>query len=375
VARLVVVEDLAAPAVVGRGGSAMYVLQFLEGLRRLGHHVLFVEFLSDPPEPGAVRYFEEVLREWWSLERSALILEPARESLAGVGVAAVSEAGREADALITIAAHYRREPWPLLEAIRPRILFEQDPGYTHLWAAEQDPVDVFGEHDAYFTVGANVGTPRCALPTLGIEWRALFHPVVLEWWSAERPVVRDRFTTVASWRDYGYLEWDGRVLGPKCEEFRRFLGLPGLAGEAVELALEIDPEDPDRAELERQGWRLEDPEIVATPGRYMDYVSGSLGELSCAKGGYVGTRSGWFSDRSECYLAAGRPCVLQTTGFEDVLPTGEGLFAVGTAAEAAEAMQEVRGDYARHSAAAREIAREHFDSDLVLTRMLAGAGI
>jgi hypothetical protein len=120
---------------------------------------------------------------------------------------------------------------------------------------------------------------------------------------------------------------------------------------------------------------LEDPQSVSTPGRFRDYVTGSLAEFSCAKGGYVGTRSGWFSDRSACYLAAGRPVVLQATGFEDVLPVGEGLFAVRDVDEAAGAMAEVRGDYDRHRAAARELAREFFDAGQLLSRMLEESGL
>src|SRR5205823_2133013 len=161
------------------------------------------------------------------------------------------------------------------------------------------------------------------------------------------------------------LEFEGRVLGPKAEEFRKFIGLPGLAGEEVEIALSIDPDDPDLGLLREHGWRVESPEVASTPARYRDYVAGSAGEFSCVKGGYAGTRCGWFSDRSACYLAAGRPVVLQATGFADLLPTGRGLFSVGTVEEAAEAIRAIRSDYARHSAAARAIAREHFDSGRV----------
>ena len=374
-ARLIVVEDLAAPAVAGRGGTAMYVMQFVNGLARLGHDVLFVEFLEERPDAAAVRYFDTVIVNWWSTDRAALILEPGLTGLAGVGVDSVRDAAAAADAVITMAAHYRREPWPLLEAVRPRILFEQDPGYTHLWAAEADPLDFYGEHDLHFTVGANVGTTRSRLPTVGIDWRHLWNPVVLDWWAGEAPIERDRFTTVGAWRDYGYLEWEGETIGPKVEEFERFIDLPRRAGEELELALSVDPDDPDLPRLRAHGWTVVEQDLVATPEQYRDYIAGSLGEFSPAKGGYVATRSGWFSDRSACYLAAGRPVILQATGFEDVLPTGAGLFAVKDVEEAVEAIRMVRGDYPRHSRAAREIAREHLDSDRLLPRMLAEAGV
>lgn len=139
--------------------------------------------------------------------------------------------------------------------------------------------------------------------------------------------------------------------------------------------LAIEDDDPDRERLLAHGWSLRLPELVATPARYRAYVAGSTGEFSCAKGGYVGTHSGWFSDRSACYLAAGRPVVLQATGFEDVLPTGAGAFAVRSADEAGAAIAEIRGDYARHRVAARELAREFFDAERLLGDALALAGI
>jgi hypothetical protein len=374
-ARLVVVEDLVGPSVLGRGGHAIHVLQILEGLRRLGHDVLFLEFLDQRPEPAAIAYLGEALRGRWDRGRFALLDSRSGESYAGVSREEVAAFAAGADAVISLAAHYRREPWPLLADVSPRILVETDPGYTHLWAVGGDPAEIFGEHDLYFTVGANVGTARSSIPTSGIDWRPLWPPVILDWWVSGGPVLRDRFTTVGAWRDYGYLEFDGQMLGPKVEEFRRFIDLPTRAGEELELTLAIDRDDPDRELLERHGWRLEAPARVATPDGYRAYVSQSLAEFSCAKGGYVGTRSGWFSDRSACYLAAGRPVVLQSTGFEDVLPTGAGAFAVSGVDEAAEAMARIRAEYEHHSRSARGLAAEFFDAERLLAGMLSAAGL
>jgi hypothetical protein len=370
-ARLIVIEDLVGPAVAGRGGHAIHVLQILEGLRRLGHDVLFLEFLNDPPTAGQVAAFAAVFPD----SPGALLDAESGASFAGLSRSAVEAFAGDADAVISLAAHYRREPWPLLEDVRPRILIESDPGYTHLWAAGDDPVAIFGEHDVHFTVGANVGTERSSIPTCGTEWRALWPPVIIDWWTTDARIERDRFTTVGAWRDYGYLEFEGLVLGPKVEEFTKFLELPRADGEQLELTLAIDQHDPDRELLLGHGWRLEDPSLVSTPRSFRAYVSGSLGEFSCAKGGYVGTRSGWFSDRSACYLAAGRPVVLQATGFEDVLPVGEGAFAAHDLDEAAAAIAEVRGNYARHSRAARGLAREYFDAERLLSSMLERSGV
>jgi hypothetical protein len=377
-ATIIVIEDLAGPANLGRGGLSMYVLQWLHGLERLGHRVFFVEFLKNDPgatRAAVVRYFRETVDAWWHPLQAALLVEKTVESLYGLDAGQVARIAREAAAVITLAAHYRRAPFPLIDQVRPRILIEQDPGYTHLWAADGDPVDIYGEHDFYFTVGGNIGSPRCSLPTLGIRWRPVWNPVILDWWAVESPVRMPRFSTVADWRSYGYLEFDGQVLGPKAEEFRRFIDLPGQAGAAFAIALNIDPDDPDLADLRRHGWHIESPQLVASPALYRTYVEQSLGEFSCAKGGYVGTRCGWFSDRSACYLAAGRPVVLQATGFEDLLPTGRGLFAVTGVGAAAEAIQAIRQNYDEHARAARAIAQEYLDSDKLLRSLLDEVGI
>jgi len=374
-ARLIAVEDLVGPSVLGRGGHAMHVLQILEGLRRLGHDVLFVEYLDSPPSAQSLRSFTSLVERWWDPERAALLDARSGASIAGLSTAAVRSFVAGAAGLLSLAAHYRAEPWPLMEAVRPRLLLEQDPGYTHQWAADGDPAAIFGVHDIYFTVGANVGTSRSSIPTCGLCWHPLWPPVVLDWWKPAGPLRTDRFTTIGAWRDYGYLEFEGRTLGPKVDEFLAFLELPSLAREPLEVALAIEPDDPDRRRLLAHDWLLIDPAVVGTPAGYRQYLSGSLGEFSCAKGGYVGTRSGWFSDRSACYLAAGRPVVLQATGFEDVLPTGAGAIAVRSPQEAADALAEVRGNYAHHAAAARELAREYFDAARLLGDALALAGI
>jgi hypothetical protein len=375
VSTLIVVEEVAGPAMVGRGGQAMRVMQVLHALRRRGHDPVFLEFSEEAAEPETLAYFDEVVRGWWDRDRAALLSADEGESLAGITAAAVAELAERAEAVISLSASYRRDPWPVIGGVRPRILWEQDPAYTHLWAAEGEPLDFFGDHDVHFTVGANIGGPRCNVPTLGLDWRPLWPGVLLDWWEPGRPVARDRFTTVAAWRDYGYLEWNGMILGPKVEEWRKFVELPGRAGEPVEVALAIDPEDPDLPWLREHGWELETPAVVRNPDAYRDYVAGSRGEFSCAKGGYVGTRSGWFSDRSACYLAAGRPVVVQATGFEDSLPTGRGLFAVRDVEEAAEAIRTVRGDYELHSRAARDLAAEHFDAERLVGELLAAAGL
>jgi hypothetical protein len=374
VATLIVVEDLAGRSVRGRGGHALYVLQTVRGLARLGHRVVFVECLDEEGDAEAIESFASLMARWWRLDASALLTRDGRV-LAGMADDELDDAARSANAIITLAAHYRREPWPRLERVRPRILIEQDPGYSHLWAEGGDPRDIFGEHDVYFTVGANVGSARCRLPTFGIQWHPYFNPVELELWSTRDDGADGAFRSVAGLRDYGWLEFEGKTLGPKIEELQAFAALPELTGEHVEIVSDLDEDDPDRAPLEARGWRFRPPVDVADPESFRAFVLESAGEFSVAKGGYVGTRCGWFSDRSACFLAAGRPVVLQATGFEDVLPTGCGLFAVRDVEQAAAAIREIRAEPQVHAAAARRIAREHFDANRVLPAMLATAGV
>jgi hypothetical protein len=363
-----------------RGGHAIGLLHWLHGLRRLGHDVLLVEFLDEKTRLGgverAVAAFQALMGDCWPAERTAVLLDSDGTSAAGLSSAQVARFAAGADALIEAAAHYRAEPWPVVGGVRPRIMVDQDPGYTHLWAQlERDPRHLFGDCDFWFTVGLNVGSPRCPLPTLGLSWRGMAPPVVLPWWGPPSLPTHDRFTTVASWRDYGWVTFDGQAYGPKADEFLRFLELPRRTGRRFELALHIEPDDPDRDLLRRHGWQLRPHSIVDTPARYRRYIRDSLAEFSVAKGVYAGTNSGWFSDRSACYLAAGRPVVLQSTGFGDVLPTGEGLFAVRDLEEAADAVAEITRDYPRHSKAARALAAEFFDSDHLLAGLLAECGV
>jgi hypothetical protein len=157
---------------------------------------------------------------------------------------------------------------------------------------------------------------------------------------------------------------------------RRFLRLPALAGEPIEIALESGSGDELVGNLAQNGWRLESAEAVAsTPESYQEYVANSAGEFSCAKGLYVASRSGWFSDRSACFLAAGRPVVIQDTGIQDTLPTGAGLFPVATVEEAADAIRRIRMDYVPHSTIARQIALDHFDARRVLPVLLEAMGV
>ena len=256
------------------------------------------------------------------------------------------------------------------------VFLDIDPGFGQMWR-ELGQADVFAGHDAFVTIGENINEPWCEIPTCGRDWTTTRQPVVLDEWPAT-PKEREVFTTVASWRGpWDAVECAGTRYGLRCHEFRKFFELPRLTGQEFELALDIDPADEnDRRALAENGWRLVDPRAVAgDPSSYRRYIQASMAEICVAKNMYVETKSGWFSDRSMCYLASGKPVLHQDTGLNHLYPTGEGLIVFSTLDEAAAGVEEIRRNYDRHSKAAREIAEEYFDSDKVLTRLLENLGV
>jgi hypothetical protein len=367
------------------GGEAWVRLSWILGLRRLGLDVWFVEQIdagtcvdgAGRPAPFAAcenrRYFDAVVSEFGLEDRASLLYEDGRET-SGVPLQAVLDAAAEADLLVNISGHLRLEE--LTRRPRRRAYVDLDPGFTQFWHA--DGTARVEPHDTYFTVGENIGTAWCEIPTCGLGWRPVAPPVVLEEWPVAREGDPRRFTTIGAWRGaFGVVERDGRAYGLKVHEFRKMIELPSKAPVEFEIALDIHPgDDRDRELLEANGWRLVDPR-TAVPGplEFRRYVQASGGEFSVAQGIYVDTNSGWFSDRSVRYLASGRPALLQDTGFSRNYPVGEGLVPFGTVEEAADGARRIASDYEAHRQAARALAEERFDSDKVLSRFLAEAGL
>jgi hypothetical protein len=218
------------------------------------------------------------------------------------------------------------------------------------------------------------------VPDDGIRWRPLPPPVVLDCWPlAEIPPQDTRFTTIATWRcPSGVISLDGVTVVPsKLHEFRRMLALPSLVPDArFEIALDIQPaDDADRENLVRSGWTLVDPhEMAGDPLSFRAYVAGSAAEFSTVQGVYAVANTGWISDRSVRYLASGRPVLVQDTGVSKEIAGGEGLVTFSTLEEARHGAERIAGDYDAHSAAARRLAEEFFDSDRVLAEMLDQVG-
>lgn len=366
------------------GGEAWVRMSWVKGFQRLGFDVEFVEEIASPlcvevyGEPALAeesanrRYFDRVCELFDLNGRATLVIDDGARTI-GHPIDELADRMREADLLVNISGHLRNAT--LFGAAQQTALVDIDPGFTQIW--HQDGTAPIEAHDRYFTIGENIGTTACPIPTGGLRWLPTRQPVLLEDWTPPGGETFDRFTTIANWRGpYGALTLDGRALGLKVHEFRKVIDLPRSVDARFELALNIHPDDArDRDALIEYGWHLVDPIArCGDPATFRDYVRGSSAEFSVAQGVYVDTNSGWFSDRSVRYLASGLPVLVQETGFSGTLPTGDGLVSFRTHEEAAAGARDIVERYAEHRSAARTIAEEHFDSDGVLTRFLELAG-
>jgi hypothetical protein len=369
------------------GGEAWVRLSWIRGLQRLGFDVFFLEEI-DPatcvgPDGGPSdfegsvnrAYFDAVV-DRFGLAGRAAVVHGGEKGVHGVDWSELLDRCAEAAFLVNIRGHLSRSE--LLDRLHPRAYVDLDPGYTQFWHAAGHLGDSLHRHDVHFTVGENVGTDRSPVPPGDLRWHPVRPPVVLDDWPTRgaresEPAGRLRFTTVGSWRGaFGSVEWNGRVFGLKAHEFRKVGHIPSRVEHDFEAALDIHAADrADREALEAAGWSLVDPrEHSGDADRFRSFVVGSDAEFSVAQGIYVETCSGWFSDRSVRYLAAGKPVLVQETGFSEHLPTGEGLLGFRSPDEAAEGARAIGTDYECHSHRARELATEFFDSDRILTRFV-----
>jgi hypothetical protein len=382
-ARLMVIVSGMMAGDPGQGGATWAVLQYVLGLKRLGHEVYLIEPLS----PSALRpagasleasenagYFRNVATDFGLEDVCSLILEGTTTTV-GLPYPQLRNIARKADALLNISGMLQRQD--LLNDIPVRIYLDLDPAFNQLWHATQGIDMRFAAHNRFVTVGNALGRPECPVPTCDVPWITTFQPVVLEYCPIGNGVRYDGLTTVANWRGYGSIQHDGIFYGQKAHSLREFMDLPAKTSENFILALAIHADErKDLDALARHGWKLLDPAQVAkTPGKYRDFIRTSKAEFGIAKSGYVAARCGWFSDRSACYLASGRPVIAQETGFSAYLPCGAGLFSFRTQDEVVDAIERVNRDYDRHAGAARAIANEYFDSAKVLSKLIAAVGL
>jgi len=362
-------------------GVAWQALHYLDGFRRLGCDVAYVEDTGAwPYDPErneisndvgfTVSYIERLMSRFGLSHEWAYVGPDGR----AFGAAGLLDG---AEVLVNLAgANVLRDEHLRIPV---RIYLETDPVLPQIEVAQgrRFTIDHLAAHTHHFTYGENLGAANCGVPVERFEYLPTRQPVVLDWWDADVPWSEGSYTTVASWRQSDKdVAWRGETYyWSKDREFAKFVALPEASPSPLEVALACDDDEvPQR--LRKRGWSIRDALALSRDIlTYRGYILASRGEFSVAKDQNIRLRSGWFSDRSACYLAAGKPVVTQDTGFGDVLPTGLGLFAVETAEEAAAAIEEIERNYDGHSRAARELAEEYFDAERVLAGVLERAGV
>jgi hypothetical protein len=354
------------------GGVTWCSLMYLLGLRAMGHDVFYVEDTGEciyDPEQNAISedprfgtsYINDALAPFGLGDRWSFVNFDG--TYHGASRERVVEFCRDADLFINLSggSWFWRDEY---RQIPTRVFIDSDPVFTQLAIAKGEGwyVDFFRQFTHLFTFGANIGTAACAVPTGGFDWRKTWQPVVLDEWATEVRAADGAFTTVMTWRIESFADVDGN----KDREFAKFIDLPARSPHRVCLAVN-GPQDLLRA----RGWTTVDAMGVSrTLFDYRRFIHASKGEFGVAKHAYVSTRSGWFSDRTECYLASGRPALVQDTGWSAHVPAGAGLLAFSTLDEAVQGLDRIATDYDAHVRAASEIAREYFAADRVLGRLL-----
>ena len=364
------------------GGVAWDYLQYVAGFRQLGHEVFYLEDTETWPYDPVnatisadcsynVRYLGEVMTRL-GLGNQWIYRNAADGTYHGVSEAETKKFCASADLFVNVSGCGWLRPEYL--AIPKKIFIDSDPMFTQIGLAigMQEVINRIGAHDFHFTFAEHINASDCRVPHGGLKWIPTRQPIVLDWFPVPTTPPRDVFTTVMNWVSYKPSEYAGETWGQKDVEFLKFLDLPARTPQQFEIAMGRGQGEQRPTELIRQhGWKIIEPdEALPDPWTYRDYLGSSKGEWSVAKEGYRKSRSGWFSCRSACYLALGRPCVLQDTGWSAHYQTGTGLFAFATLEEARAGIAAINADYARHSAGARAVAEKMFDARRVLGEML-----
>jgi hypothetical protein len=380
--------------VLGNGSLALYPqggghwiirIQYLLGMRALGHDPVLLEFLWSTGDrnrdESLIGSFFSRLEEYGLKECGALLLWPQHAKEQSLELACaygktmmqIQEIIKSADLLWNDCGGIRQ---PLLGMFKHRVLMDLDPGHLQVSALDVD-MDIH-DHHTFLTVGKKMHDADCEVPTLGLQWQTCTPFVYLPMWNAtgvpgpERP-----FTSVTHWT-WDELWLEGRILSvSKRQAYLRYVELPARTGRPFELAVVIDAdkEAEDRAALSSFGWQIVDPwKVAKSPADYQCYIQGSRAEISCPKPIFRELKTGWFSDRSVCYLASGRPVLAEDTGFSEYLPTGEGLLTFRNLQEAVDGVARIDSDYQKHMRAARKIAEEFFNSGRCLEEILGACG-
>lgn len=365
------------------GGLAWHHLQYVLGLAGLGHEVYFLEDSDDYPscydpvrnvvdtDPRyglifATRIFKRVgAGDKWAY------YDAHTSTWSGPRAMDMENLCKSADLLLNLSAVNPLRSWT--RAISTRVLIDTDPVFTQIRHLQDPQARALAEqHTHFFTFGENFGADTCTVPDDGYPWKPTRQPIVLDAWPVTTGAPNGHFTTVMQWDSYQVRKYDGVEYGMKSASFEPFLDLPQRTSQLLELAL--GSESAPRDDLRARGWLISDPlKAAPDPWAYQEYIRQSKAEFSVAKHGYVISHSGWFSERSAAYLASGRPVVVQETGFSDWIDTGLGVIAFSNEEEALAGIDDINTRYELHCEMARALALSHFDSSLVLSRLVEQA--
>lgn len=375
------------------GGVAWDYFQYVIGLARLGHDVYYHEDTwSWPYHPVENLYTSEgdysanfiadffrkyapdLLEKWHYLH--------LHEKSFGMNRSAFDEVAKTADLFINVSGDCFFPD--RLSSKCLKVFIDTDPGYNQImlserfaWSENSDRwYSIVMDHDRHFTNAENIHGSDCLIPSVGLNWKTTGRPVEMSLWKPLETVKKAKkapWTTVMTWNAFkGKLIYKGIEYKSKGYEFEKLIEIPQYTRMPFKVA--VGGVNAPLKRLARYGWGVSDgPRSTLTPDQYQEFIHDSRGEFSIAKHVYVAMRTGWFSYRSACYLAAGLPVVVQDTGFSSVLPVGQGVLPFTTKAEAVEAIHEVEENYGHHAQAARDIAREYFDSDDVLAKLIEDA--
>ncbi len=377
------------------GGMVWQVLHHLVGFRRLGFDVWYVEDSNNPIydpdnwEPAIssipnIRYLKQKMEEIGFADR--WVFRPPKWDDSGVPrevcIGALDLSGlkslyKEADAVFNLCGSHRVRPDH--EGIRCLVLLQTDPVVPQIQIAEGEPAVIqdFDRYDFLFSYGENLGNEDCLVPVMRYTWYPTRPPVCMDWWACNgTPIPRQKLTTISNWQNLGRdITWKGETyFWRKDLEFKKFVDLPPKASLGIELALE-GIKNQEAQWMRDHGWTIVPARKMGDPKAYRDYIRSSSGEFTVAKDQNIRLRSGWFSDRSVCYLAAGRPVITQDTAFGKFVPTGEGLFSFSTMDEIVSSVDAVHADYEKQSKRAREIAWEYFRAETVLRNVTDVVGL
>jgi len=369
-------------------GVVWQTVHYLVGFERLGYETYYVEahgtnpsmFMEREEDDGSGRaaaFISSVMRRFGLDDRWALHALHDDGRCYGLSNGQLKQLYQSADLIINL--HGATLPQPDHFATDRLVYLETDPValQIELHNKQQETIDFLAMHRAFFTFGENYGNPDCLLPVSErFTIKPTRQPIVLDFWEPCHNGNGHVFTTIGNWQQqWREVKFKDQIYHwSKHLEFLKFLDLPERTRQSFELALSRLTES-DQQMLESKGWLIKDAlSFTCDLDAYRQYITDSRGEFTVAKDQNVRFRSGWFSDRSATYLAAGRPVITQETGFSNILPTGQGLFAFSTVEEAEGAIESINSDYDRHCQTARDIAREYFSYDKVLMGLINEIG-